>query len=221
MIKLLTINELGGINIELNPVLGGTKMYAVIRTGGKQYTVKPGDVLQVEKLEQQLGSEFNISDILLLGGDVTHVGQPVVKNASVTVVVTKQARSPKVIVFKKKRRHSFRKFKSHKQPFTELFVKAITSPEGKTETTEAQPKISDMAALRAQRIQDKVEARKAKVQAGLKANKATALGEDETKKVSSKKKTAKKVTKKATPKKVAKKTEAKKSAVKKATKKST
>lgn len=216
----MTFEGPGGINIELNPVLGGTKMYAVIRTGGKQYTVKPGDVLQVEKLEQQLGSEFKIDEVLLLGGDVTHVGQPLVKNATVTVVVTKQARSPKVIVFKKKRRHSFRKFKHHKQPFTELFVKAITSPEGKTETTELQPKVVDVAQTRQQRVQDKVATRKAKVEARIKGGSAA---EEESKKAVSKKKTtAKKVTKKAVTKKaVTKKTVTKKAGAKKVTKKAT
>lgn len=214
----MTFKKQGGINIELNPDLGGTKMYAVIRTGGKQYTVKPGDVLQVEKLEQALGSEFSINDVLLLGGDVTHVGQPVVKNAKVTVVVTKQARSPKVIVFKKKRRHSFRKFKNHKQPFTELFVKSITSPEGKTETTELQPKVSDMAQIRQDRIQSKVATRKEKVEAAIGGG---SVSTEEKKAVTAKKKTVKKVGKKAAGKKVAKKAAPKKAGAKKASKKTT
>lgn len=187
-------------------------MYAVIRTGGKQYTVKPGDVLQVEKLEQDLGAEFVISDVLLLGGDTTHIGEPLVKNAKVTVVVTKQARSRKVIVFKKKRRHSFRKFKNHKQPFTELFVKSITSPDGKTATSEQQAKVVDVAQTRIQRIADKVEARKQRVEAGLNRNKAAHAEADA--------ETTKKVTKKAGAKKAAaKKAPAKKAAAKKVTKK--
>lgn len=192
-------------------------MYAVIRTGGKQYTVKPGDVLQVEKLEQALGSEFSINDVLLLGGDVTHVGQPLVKNAKVTVVVTKQAKSPKVIVFKKKRRHSFRKFKNHKQPFTELFVKSITSPEGKTEATDLQPKVVDVAQIRQDRIQSKVATRKEKVEAAIGGGSAA----EETKKATAKKKTVKKVAKKAAGKKVAKKAAPKKAGAKKASKKTT
>ncbi|MFN9068041.1 MAG: 50S ribosomal protein L21, partial [Bdellovibrionales bacterium] len=64
-------------------------MYAIIRSGGKQYTVKPGDVLQVEKLDQALGSEFDINEVLMIGGDAVHTGQPLVKNAKVTAVVTK------------------------------------------------------------------------------------------------------------------------------------
>ncbi|MBL7544667.1 MAG: 50S ribosomal protein L21 [Bdellovibrionaceae bacterium] len=190
-------------------------MYAVIKTGGKQYTVKPGDVVQVEKLEQNLGSEFEINEVLIFGGDTTVVGQPLVKGAKVTVVVTKQGRDRKVIVFKKKRRHSFRKFKNHKQPFTELFVKSITSPEGKTTASESQPVVTDMAAARAQRIQDKVQTRRERVESRLNSNKSVSA--EETKTVTSKKKASKKVAKKA----VAKKVSPKKAAAKKAAKKKT
>jgi len=202
----------------LIPFLEVLKMYAVIRTGGKQYTVKPGDVLQVEKIDQKLGAEFNIDEVLVVGGDETHIGEPLVKNASVTVVVTKQAKGPKVIVFKKKRRQGFRKFKNHKQPFTELFVKTITSPEGKSETTDLQAKVVDVAQVRQQRIEDKVAARKARTEARLKGGST----EEEPKKAAAKKKTVKKVAKKATAvKKTAKKTAAKKTGAKKASKKTT
>src|SRR5262245_54812612 len=119
-------------------------MYAVIRTGGKQYTVKPGDVLQVGKLERNLGAEFTITDVLLIGGETTLVGAPIVKDAAVTVVVTKQAKTRKIDVFKKKRRHSYRKHNTHRQDFTELFVKSIAAG-GKTEKTDATPNIVDVA----------------------------------------------------------------------------
>lgn len=174
-------------------------MYAIIRTGGKQYKVQAGDLVQVNKVDQKLGAEFVIDDILLVGGESTHVGQPVVKNAKVTVVVTKQARTRKLIVFKKKRRHSYRKFKTHRQEYTELFVKAITSPDGKVAKTDAAPKVVDMKAKFAERIASKVAARKARVSGG------AALAE-----------TLKAETKK-TVKKVAKKTAAKKPAAKKKT----
>ncbi len=105
-------------------------MYAVIRTGGKQYTVRAGDTLRVEKLQHELGSEFSFDDVLLVGGDKIHVGEPTVKNARVTVVVTQQAKAPKLIVFKKKRRQGYRRLHGHRQFFTELFVKAIQSPTG-------------------------------------------------------------------------------------------
>jgi large subunit ribosomal protein L21 len=129
-------------------------MYAVIRTGGKQYKVQPGDVIRVEKLENALGSEFSLTDVLLVGGDTTVVGQPVVQNASVTVVVTKQTKDRKVIIFKKKRRQGYRRFKTHRQPFTELFVKAI-SLDGKATKSETSANVVDVDKVR----QDKITAR--------------------------------------------------------------
>jgi large subunit ribosomal protein L21 len=95
-------------------------MFAIIRSGGKQYKVQPGDVIRVEKLEQALGSEFDVTDVLMVGGDTAIVGAPLVDNAKVTMVVTKQTRDRKVIIFKKKRRQGYRRFKTHRQPFTEL-----------------------------------------------------------------------------------------------------
>lgn len=189
-------------------------MYAVIRTGGKQYKVQAGDVLQVEKLEQALGAEFDINEVLLLGGDTAVVGQPLVKNAKVTCVVTKQARDRKKLVFKKKRRQSYRRLNTHKQEFTELFIKSITSPDGKVAKSDAQPKVLDMEAVRADRIKTKQAARKERVEAAIGSSEPVA-------KVAKKavKKTVKKVTKKATAKKVTKKAATKKKTVKKASKK--
>ena len=138
-------------------------MYAIIKTGGKQYKVQAGDILQVEKLEHDLGSEFNIVEILMIGGDKAHVGTPIVKNAKVTVVVTKQAKTKKVIVFKKKRRQGYRKFGTHKQLFTELFIKSITSPDGQVSKTDAEPVVKDMAALRIERVENKIADHKARV----------------------------------------------------------
>lgn len=138
-------------------------MYAIIKTGGKQYKVQAGDILQVEKLEQDLGAEFNISEILMVSGDKSHIGTPLVKDAKVTVVVTKQAKTRKIIVFKKKRRQGYRKFGTHKQFFTELFVKSITSPDGQVSKTDEAPIVKDMAALRAERIENKIADHKARV----------------------------------------------------------
>ena len=191
-------------------------MYAVIRTGGKQYTVKPGDKIQVEKLDQKLGAEFDISEVLLVGGDATHMGQPLVKNAKVTCVVTKQAKTRKVIVFKKKRRHSFRKFKTHRQEFTEIFVKSITTPVGKVTKTEETPNVVDMAASRIARIESKKAAR-------LEALEHSKSGSAEEKTAVKKTASKKKVAKKAAPKKksagAAKKKTGAKKTVKKTSKK--
>jgi large subunit ribosomal protein L21 len=116
-------------------------MFAIIRSGGKQYKVQPGDVIRVEKLEQALGSEFDLTEVLMVGGETTSVGTPVVKNA-------------KVIIFKKKRRQGYRRFKTHRQHFTELFVKAI-SLDGKTDKASAAPQVVDVDQVR----QDKIAAR--------------------------------------------------------------
>lgn len=186
-------------------------MYAIIRTGGKQYTVQPGDVLQVAKIDKDLGAEFDIKEVLMVGGDSTHMGQPTVANAAVTVVVTKQAKTRKLLVFKKKRRHSYRKFNTHRQEFTELFVKAISGPDGKSAKTDEKPVVKDMATLRTERIQSKQEARRARVEA--KGEAAETLKHEAKKAVAKKK-----VAKKAAPKKGGKAKTAKKAGAAKAKK---
>jgi large subunit ribosomal protein L21 len=192
-------------------------MYAIIKTGGKQYKVQAGDVLQIEKLEQDLGSEFNIDQVLMIGGDKAHVGTPIVKNAKVTVVVTKQARTKKVIVFKKKRRQGYRKFATHKQDFTEIFVKSITTPDGQVSKTDATPEVKDMAKLRLDRIEQKVADHKARVS----VRNSDVEEAISSKKPKVKKAAAKKSAKKAAPKKakVVSKRSAKKAAAPKKTKK--
>lgn len=195
-------------------------MYAIIKTGGKQYKVQAGDVLQIESVEQELGSEFKISEILMIGGDKAHVGTPLVKNASVTAIVTKQARTKKVIVFKKKRRQGYRKFGTHKQNFTEIFVKAITSPDGQTSKSDETPVVKDMAKLREERIQQKVADHKARVSVRSADVEAAPASKKTTKKAAPKKKATKKVAaKKAAPSKRSVKTAAKKATKKTAAKK--
>jgi len=138
-------------------------MYAIVRSGGKQYKVQPGDVIRVEKLENALGSEFDLTDILMVGGESPVVGQPVVKNAKVTVVVTKQTRDRKVIIFKKKRRQGYRRFKTHRQLFTELFVKAI-SLDGKTSKSDTSANVVDVEKKRAAQIAARSEKSNAKTE---------------------------------------------------------
>jgi large subunit ribosomal protein L21 len=102
------------------------KMHAIIKTGGKQYSVKPGDVIRIEKLDREPGEEVELTEVLFVGGDEQKVGRPFVNGAKVTLVVTKQKKAPKVIIFKKKRRQGYRRFKTHRQPYTEVLVKNIT-----------------------------------------------------------------------------------------------
>jgi large subunit ribosomal protein L21 len=126
-------------------------MYAVIRTGGKQYKVKAGDVLRVEKLEKNIGDEFDLSDVLFLSGQTSLFGAPLVKDAKVTVVVTQQSKHPKIIVFKRRRRQGYRRLNGHRQPFTEIFVKAIVGPNGEKEVTEQKAPVKDPAKIAARK----------------------------------------------------------------------
>jgi large subunit ribosomal protein L21 len=103
-------------------------MYAVIRTGGKQYKVAPGDRLKVERLEGDKGASIELSDVLLVedNGKVK-VGTPTVSGAKVTAEILAQDRAKKVLIFKHKRRKSYRKSIGHRQQFTELHIKEITA----------------------------------------------------------------------------------------------
>lgn len=191
-------------------------MYAIIKAGGKQYTVKPGDVLRVEKLDADLGAELKLTDVLMVGGEKTFVGDNAGK-AVVTVVVTNQERGPKIVIFKKKRRQGYRRTGGHRQPYTELFVKSITSPEGKTANADAKPKIFNPE-KRAEKQAKRKEILDAKRLAARRARNAGEAPAVETK--APKKKVAAKKT--AAPKKAAaKKTATKKTAAKKTTTKKT
>jgi len=102
-------------------------MYAVIRTGGKQYRVSEGQLLRVEKLTGKSGDKINFGDVLLLGGDSPKVGQPFVKGASVAAEIVGEGRGPKIIVFKFKRRKNQRRKNGHRQPYTTLKITGITA----------------------------------------------------------------------------------------------
>ena len=177
-------------------------MYAIIRTGGKQYTVRAGDTLRVEKLPRELGAEFMVDEVLLVGGDQVHVGEPTVKDAKVTVVVTRQAKAPKIIVFKKRRRQGYRRLHGHRQFFTELFVKTIQSPTGEiSEAEEIKPVIDP--AKKAERLakmnlEGKAPAKKSEKKEPKKKIKKLALKKTGAKKSAGKKKKTTATTKKKT-----------------------
>jgi large subunit ribosomal protein L21 len=126
-------------------------MYAIIRAGGKQYKVQAGDTVRVEKMEKNLGDTFDLPEVLMVGGDKNFVGEPLVQNAKVTAVVTRQAKAPKVIVFKKKRRQGYRRMQGHRQLFTELFIKSITNPEGQKIETDKKALIIDPVKIQARK----------------------------------------------------------------------
>ncbi len=107
-------------------------MYAVIRTGGKQYRVEPGDVLVVEKLAGEPGADVAFSDVLMLGdGAAVTVGAPVVEGAAVNATLIETRKGEKVRIFKKIRRQGYRRTRGHRQPETVLRVTSITGA-GKT-----------------------------------------------------------------------------------------
>jgi len=103
-------------------------MFAVIRTGGKQYRVTQDAVLKVEKLEAEAGSTITFSDVLAVGGEAgVAIGAPLVAGASVTATVIAQDRLAKVIIFKKRRRQNSRRKNGHRQHVTVLRVTAINA----------------------------------------------------------------------------------------------
>lgn len=104
-------------------------MYAVVKTGGKQYRVSPGDTIQVEKLDGKPGQSLTLEQVLLVAdGDNVALGRPLVEGASVTAEIKQQDRHRKVIVFKYKRRKRYRRKAGHRQPFTALTITGIDFP---------------------------------------------------------------------------------------------
>lgn len=103
-------------------------MFAVIKTGGKQYKVTTGDVVKVEKLNAAEGSEVIFDQVLALDGKV---GKPFIKGASVKATVLKQAKDAKVIIFKKKRRQNYRRKNGHRQQITLVKIADVCAKEDK------------------------------------------------------------------------------------------
>ena len=101
-------------------------MYAVIKTGGKQFKVTEGDTLKVEKLSTEVGKALNLNSVLTLvdGGKVT-IGTPIVKGASVDATVISHGKGDKVKIFKMNRRKGYRKSQGHRQGFTEIKIDKI------------------------------------------------------------------------------------------------
>ena len=102
-------------------------MFAVIRTGGKQYKVAKDDVLSVEKIIGDAGGTVTFGEVLMLGGDSLTHGAPLVAGASVACEILEQGKGPKVIAFKKKRRKSTHRKRGHRQPFTKVKITAINA----------------------------------------------------------------------------------------------
>ena len=116
-------------------------MFAVIRTGGKQYRVAQGDLIAVEKLAGEPGDAVEFGEVLMIGdGAEVAAGMPLVAGAAVSATVVEQSRAAKIIVFKKKRRHNYRRKKGHRQYQTVLRITEIRGAGG------AQPSAQHSAA---------------------------------------------------------------------------
>jgi large subunit ribosomal protein L21 len=102
-------------------------MYAVIKTGGKQYRVSEGDRLRVEKIAGAKGDTVDFAEVLMLGGDRVSIGAPLVSGATVSAEIIGQGLGKKIIVFKMRRRKRYRRKNGHRQPFTELRIKGISA----------------------------------------------------------------------------------------------
>ncbi|MFZ0107341.1 MAG: 50S ribosomal protein L21 [Thiobacillus sp.] len=103
-------------------------MYAVIKTGGKQYRVSAGDKLKIEKLDAEIGSEVTFDQVLMVGeGADIKVGAPMLAGASVKATVLNQARGEKIHIFKMRRRKHYRKSQGHRQSYTEVQIGGISA----------------------------------------------------------------------------------------------
>jgi large subunit ribosomal protein L21 len=114
-------------------------MFAVIKTGGKQYRVAAEDVLQVAKVKGDPGEIIQFGEVLVVGGDNVTLGAPMVAGASVAAEVLEQGRGPKIIAFKKRRRKNSRRKRGHRQEFTLVRVTEILT-DGAQPTKTARPK---------------------------------------------------------------------------------
>ena len=101
-------------------------MYAVVKTGGKEYRVQKGDVIRVEKLEGNIGDQVSLDDVLMVSEkEQTQFGTPLLPQASVTARIVDQAQGKKVLTYKMKKRKNYRRFKGHRQHYTTLRIDEI------------------------------------------------------------------------------------------------
>ncbi len=100
-------------------------MYAVVNSGGKQYRTQPGDTLRVEKLPGEVGTPVTFDVLMYSDGETVRIGKPLLENATVHGHIVEQAKSPKVLVFKFKRRKGYRRRMGHRQPFSAVKIDRI------------------------------------------------------------------------------------------------
>jgi large subunit ribosomal protein L21 len=119
-------------------------MFAIVKTGGKQYKVAPGDQIAVERLQGDVGAEISLDHVLAISdGDSGAIGRPILSDASVRARIVQQPRGTKVIVFKKKRRKNYRRKHGHRQELTVLRIEEIR--QGTTRDYETEPGVSGVS----------------------------------------------------------------------------
>ena len=164
-------------------------MYAVVKTGGKQYRVAKDDTILVEKLDAEEGQKVTLSDVMLLGeGDNVTVGTPVVANASVEAQVVSQTRGPKIIILRRKRRKNHRRTQGHRQDLTLLKITDINTSAKKAaapakkaaapKTAEAEPAAEKKAAAKKAPAAKKTAAKKTAAKKAAAPKKAAAKKSD-------------------------------------------
>jgi len=133
-------------------------MFAVIKTGGKQYRVVADDTLAVSKLAGEAGDQVTFADVLAVGGDQPKIGAPLVDGATVVAEIVEHARGPKVIVFKKRRRHNSRRKNGHRQDFTLVRITEILTdgakPSGEKKAKAKKPRAAKPKAAEAEAAGD-------------------------------------------------------------------
>ena len=162
-------------------------MYAVIRTGGKQYKVAPEDVLQIEKIEGAAGEAVQFPDVLMVGGDgEPKVGAPLVAGAAVSAEVVEQGRGPKIIIFKKRRRQNYRRKNGHRQDLTTVRILEIfmdgKAPVLAAKESKAEPAADAAGGEKPAKARAKKPAAEAAPEADVQANVAAPAPEAEVKK---------------------------------------
>ena len=181
---------------------GGTErirmeaMYALVRTGGKQYRVAKDDTILVERITADEGAEVILDDIVMLGdGDRVTIGTPRVEGAAVSATVVSQTRGPKIIIFRRKRRKNHRRTQGHRQDLTLLKINAIAE-DGKALKPKAAPaKKAEAKKAEAKKAAPKAEAKAAPKKAAAKAEAKAAPKKAAAKKATAKKAAAKKAAK--------------------------
>jgi large subunit ribosomal protein L21 len=103
-------------------------MYAVVKTGGKEYRVSKGDLIRVEKLEGKAGDQVMLKEVMMVSdeGQVEAVGTPYVANALITAEIVQETKGRKILIYKMKKRKNYRRFKGHRQTYTYLRVNDIS-----------------------------------------------------------------------------------------------